>query len=150
MINKLKSLIESQTVEFKQFWKDEYLKTICAFANSEGGVLYIGIADNYAIDGVEKIEALLETLPNIINNRLGLLVDVLSEVLESREIIKINVSKTYAPVSFNGKFYKRSASNAMELNGRYLTNFLLKKYGKTWEKSIIMNFKCSVLNEKVA
>jgi len=30
---------ESQTVEFKQVWKDEYLKTICAFANSDGGVL---------------------------------------------------------------------------------------------------------------
>ena len=106
----IRKLTESQTIEFKQIWKDEYLKTICAFANSEGGVLYIGITDNHAIVGVEKIEALLETLPNKINNRLGLLVDVLSEVLESREIIKINVSKTYAPVSFNGKFYKRSGS----------------------------------------
>ena len=141
MISKLTSLKESQTVEFKQFWKDEYLKTICAFANSDGGVLYIGITDNHAIVGVEKIETLLETLPNKINNRLGLLVDVLSEVLESKEIIKINVTKTYAPVSFNGKFYKRSGSDTIELNGSNLTNFLLKKYGKTWDKSIIMNFK---------
>ncbi len=31
---------ESQTVEFKQLWKDEYLKTICAFANSNGAALY--------------------------------------------------------------------------------------------------------------
>jgi predicted HTH transcriptional regulator len=26
---------ESQTAEFKLIWKDEYLKTICAMANSE-------------------------------------------------------------------------------------------------------------------
>jgi predicted HTH transcriptional regulator len=30
---------ESQTIEFKLAWKDEYLKTICAMANSEGGVI---------------------------------------------------------------------------------------------------------------
>jgi len=26
-------MIESQNVEFKESWKDEYLKTLCAFAN---------------------------------------------------------------------------------------------------------------------
>ncbi len=31
---------ESQTIEFKQVWKDEYLKTVCAFANTDGGRLY--------------------------------------------------------------------------------------------------------------
>lgn len=89
---------------------------------------------------MEKIESLLEILPNKINNRLGLLVDVLSEIFESKEIIKINVTKTYAPVSFNGKFYKRSGSNTIELNGSNLTNFLLKKYGKTWDDIVVDNF----------
>lgn len=37
---------EFQTVEFKQLRKDEYLKTICAFANSNGGILYIGVSDD--------------------------------------------------------------------------------------------------------
>ena len=40
------NLNESQTSEFKQIWKDEYLKTICAFANTDGGKLYIGIDDD--------------------------------------------------------------------------------------------------------
>ena len=33
----MNDLMESQTTEFKQIWKDNYLKTICAFANSDGG-----------------------------------------------------------------------------------------------------------------
>ena len=37
---------ESQNIEFKQTWKDEYLKTICAFANTDGGKLYIGVDDD--------------------------------------------------------------------------------------------------------
>lgn len=31
--------VESQTTEFKPSWRNEYLKWICAFANSNGGRL---------------------------------------------------------------------------------------------------------------
>jgi len=40
MIEELKKLIangESETVEFKESWRDEYLKWICGFANAQGG-----------------------------------------------------------------------------------------------------------------
>ncbi len=29
---------ESQNIEWKEIWKDEYLKWICGFANAEGGI----------------------------------------------------------------------------------------------------------------
>ena len=32
---------ESQHTEWKQNWRDEYLRWICGFANAEGGVLVI-------------------------------------------------------------------------------------------------------------
>lgn len=137
---------EGQSVEFKQLWKDDYLKTICAFANSEGGELFIGIADNREVLGVENVSSLLETLPNKINNRLALLVDVVAYDIEGKQIIEIQVHKTFAPVSFNGKFYKRSGSNTIELNGGNLTNFLLKKYGKTWDDIVVENFTLDDIN----
>ena len=124
---------ETQTVEFKQTWKDEYLKTICAFANSDGGSLYIGLDDNGKAVGIDNAKALIEILPNKINNKLGLLVDIFLNKKDNLEYIEIRVNKTYAQVSYNGKFYKRSGSNTVELNGSNLTNFLLKKYGKTWD-----------------
>ena len=133
---KLLSLIkegESQTVEFKQVWKDEYLKTICAFANTGGGSLYIGIADDGEVLGLKDIKVLVEVLPNKINNRLGLIIDLILKQQNSKNYIELIVQKTYAAVSFNGKFYKRSGSNTIELNGSNLSNFLLKKYGKTWD-----------------
>jgi ATP-dependent DNA helicase RecG len=125
------NLSEPQTVECKQTWRDEYLKTICAFANTDGGEMWIGVLDDGNIFGVENPDVLIETLPNKINNRLGLLADVSSVILDGNKIVKIKVEKTYAPV--NGKFYKRSVSNTIKLNGSNLTNFLLKKYGKTWD-----------------
>lgn len=124
---------ESQIVELKKIWKDEYLKTICAFANTDGGTLYIGIDDSRNATGLDDITKLIDTLPNKINNRLGLLVDLSLEMDLDNDYLKVIVSKTFAPVSCAGKFYKRSGSNTIELNGSNLTNFLLKKYGKTWD-----------------
>ena len=115
---------ESQTIEFKEIWKDEYLKTICAFANTDGGNIYIGIGDDGRPVRVENIKVLVEKLPNKINNRLGLLIDLIIENIDGNEIINIKIDKTYAPISFNGKFFKRSGSNTIELNGSNLTNFV--------------------------
>jgi len=36
---------ETQNIEWKENWRDEYLKWICGFANAEGGKLFIGIND---------------------------------------------------------------------------------------------------------
>ena len=45
--------MENQNIEYKKTWRDEYLKWICAFANTEGGKLYIGIDDNGNVCGIE-------------------------------------------------------------------------------------------------
>ena len=138
--NKMLILQESQTVEFKKIWKDEYLKTICAFANTDGGSLYISVTDDGLIYDLEDIKDLVEILPNKINNRLGILVDLLVRQQENKKYIEIKVAKTFAPVSYHGKFYKRSGSNTLELNGSNLTNFLLHKYGKTWDDVAVEEF----------
>jgi len=46
--------METQSVEYKQIWRDDFLKEICGFANAQGGTLYIGIADNGEVVGVEN------------------------------------------------------------------------------------------------
>jgi len=47
-------MTEHQTVEYKQIWKDEYLKWICGFANAQGGVLVIGRNDAGEAVGVSQ------------------------------------------------------------------------------------------------
>ena len=44
---------EKQDVEFKKNWRDEYLKWICAFSNTHGGVLYVGVMDDGEICGAK-------------------------------------------------------------------------------------------------
>ncbi len=124
---------ESQTTEFKLNWRDEYLKVICAFANTDGGELIIGVDDKGNFKGLKNAKKLLEDLPNKINNKLGIIPSISIDTKERKEIIHIKISPSSVPISYNGKYYIRSGSTTQGLKGNELTHFLLKKMGKTWD-----------------
>ena len=67
---------EHQYVEWKESWRDEYLRWISGFANAQGGVLQIGRDDAGVVVGVQDARKLLADLPNKIRDILGILVDV--------------------------------------------------------------------------
>ncbi len=75
--------LESHTTEYKSSWRDGYLKIICAFANTGGGQLIIGVDDKGKVIGIKNVKKLLEDLPNKIRNKLGItpLVDIMLEVV---------------------------------------------------------------------
>ena len=55
---------ESQNLEWKSSWRDEYLKWICGFANAQGGLLVIGRNDRGEVVDVKDPLRLLEEIPN--------------------------------------------------------------------------------------
>ena len=54
---------ESQNIEYKESWRDEYLKWICGFANAQGGSIFIGVNDKKEVVGVENSKKLMEDIP---------------------------------------------------------------------------------------
>jgi len=130
------SKIETQNVEFKSSWRDEYLKVICAFSNSDGGILLIGLNDNGKPTGVKNLRKLLEDLPNKIRSKLGVTPSVEVENRDETDIIKITVQPQVVAVSYNGRYYLRSGSNNFELEANELIEFLLKKRGKSWDEIV--------------
>ena len=127
---------ENQNVEWKEFWKDEYLKWICGFANAQGGKLIIGKSDNGRPIGIENSKKLLEDIPNKIQSQLGIICDVNLIEENSIEIIEIVVKPYDNAISYQGKYHYRSGSTKQELKGKALNDFLLKKSGKTWDDII--------------
>ena len=67
---------EQQNIEWKETWKDEYLKWICGFANAQGGVMYIGKNDNGEVVGIDNAKRLMDDLPNKIVTNLGIICDI--------------------------------------------------------------------------
>jgi ATP-dependent DNA helicase RecG len=124
---------ESQNIEFKSEWRDEYLKTLCAFVNTKGGELIVGVDDKGNAVGVKSAKKLLEDIPNKIKNKLGITPSVIKKTEKGKDIIHIEVSAVPIPVSCGGKYFLRAGSTTSELNGNELADFLLRKYGKTWD-----------------
>ena len=50
---------ESENIEYKSNWNDDYLKVISAFANTNGGELIIGVDDKKKVLGVMDAKKLL-------------------------------------------------------------------------------------------
>jgi len=124
---------EDQNIEWKEGWRDEYLKWICGFANAKGGIIYIGKNDNGEVVGVKNAKKLMEDIPNKIQTHLGIICDVNLQNSKGNEFIEIVVQPYVVPISYQGKYHYRSGSTKQELKGNSLNEFLLKKAGKTWD-----------------
>ena len=125
--------METQTIEWKSSWRDEYLEELCGFANAQGGVLEIGRDDKGIVVGLTDPVKLLEVLPNKIRTTMGIVADVNLCHENEKEYIAVKVTAHHNAISYRGKYYYRSGSTNQELTGYSLDELLLGKYGKTWD-----------------
>ena len=88
---------ESEKVEFKSSFSKSAVETLVAFANAKGGNIFIGVADNKKITGVdigkETIQKWLnqikiDTSPSIIPD-----IDVVK--IDNKEVVVISIIKIY-------------------------------------------------------
>ena len=124
---------EHQHIEWKESWRDEYLKWISGFANAEGGVLVIGRNDRGQAVGVKNARKLLVDIPNKVRDVLGVMVDVNLITEKGKELVEIKVAPYPSPISYKGEYHYRSGSTKQELKGAALEQFLLRKRGLHWD-----------------
>ncbi|MBN1969184.1 MAG: putative DNA binding domain-containing protein [Candidatus Delongbacteria bacterium] len=124
---------ENQNIEYKESWRDEYLKWICGFANANGGSIFIGKNDSGEVVGLKNAKKLLEEIPNKVKDILGIIVDVNLYQTEKGEYIEIIVEAYPYPVNYKGQYHYRSGSTKQELKGVALDKFMLQKKGKRWD-----------------
>lgn len=124
---------ESQNTEWKESWRDEYLKWICGFANAQGGRIYIGTDDSGRVIGVPDSKKLMEDIPNKVRDILGIIVDVNLLQQDGKDYIEICVNSSSYQVNYKGEYHYRSGSTKQLLRGAALTEFLLSKTGCKWD-----------------
>jgi ATP-dependent DNA helicase RecG len=94
---------ETLTVEFKSDRKKlsdaEIFEAVVAFANTEGGDLYLGIEDNGEVTGVHKLHESVTTVSAFIANNTMPPVSVRAEIIEDKyPVLKISVPKSYSGI----------------------------------------------------
>lgn len=103
-------LYENEKVEFKESFINDIYKEVIAFANTDGGTIFVGVNDKGETVGLENID---DTYTQITNGiRDAILPDVtifVKYVLEDNQIIRIEVGEgTYKPYYLKSKGLKPS------------------------------------------
>lgn len=138
------TLKESPTVEFKRELTDAIKREIIAFANTQGGELYIGIEDDGTVLGLDNADKVLESVSSMLHDSIqpDILVHTYLEIvtLEEKDIVKISVSRgTRRPYHLKNKGmkpsgvfirYGTSVTNASEENIRQM---ILESDGTNFE-----------------
>ena len=96
--------IESLTIEFKsdrnRLSDAEIFEAVVAFANTEGGELFLGIEDNGEVTGVHKAHENTLTVPALIANNTIPPISVRAEIVEDvLPVLKISVPKSYSGIT---------------------------------------------------
>lgn len=126
-------MIERQNTEYKLSWHDDYLKSLCGFANAQGGTLIIGLNDNGDVSGLTDSAKLSDDISNKAKDLLGIIVAVNTKEENGKEYLEIKVDACPNPISYNGQYYYRNGDTNEEFNGSVLYRFLLRKQGKRWD-----------------
>lgn len=139
---------EKQNIEYKESWRDEYLKWICGFANAQGGKIFIGIDDDGTVKGLSEYKKLLEEIPNKVVSLLGLVININLRTKDKKHYIEIAVKPSEVAISYHGIYHFRSGSTKQELKGIALQEFLLKKMGRSWDDMPVVGATLKDIDEK--
>lgn len=124
---------EKHIIEYKRIWKDEWLEWICGLANADGGVIYIGIADEGKVVGVANPKKLMEDIPNKIISKLAIYPAVRLIEMEGNDVIEIEITPSMAAVSLDGVIYKRIGATNQVLKGSALQEFYFSRPSGAWD-----------------
>ena len=63
-------MIENKTTEFKREYMDDIKYAVVAFANTDGGKIYIGINDNGSVQCIENTDEIILRVTNMIRDSI--------------------------------------------------------------------------------
>lgn len=137
---------ENEEVEFKEDLGNiqSIARTICAFGNSNGGVLLVGVKDDGKISGIksgfdiiqQKISSIVENIfptPNIELQRVE---------LDEKSIVAVIIQSAYqnSYFTYKGAVYVRTGSTTRRLEGQSQLEFLRRRRILTFDEGMDHDF----------
>lgn len=100
--------LETENIEFKLQVTDEIYKEVIAFANTDGGTIYVGINDNGDVVGIDNIDETYTRITNGIRDVIHPDVTMfIKYTLQDNKVVKITVGEgSYKPYYLKSKGLK--------------------------------------------
>ena len=139
-------IVESETVELKRQYVDTIAKSVVAFANTAGGVIYVGIEDDGQVIGLDNGDNDLLRVTNLIRDTIcpdvTLFTKAICETIDGKTVIKIAVEKgTSSPYYLRSKgirpegVYVRQGTASVPASGTAIRNMIKTTDGDKYEDS---------------
>lgn len=88
---------ESETLELKEIVVEDIKKEIIAFANSAGGTLYVGVADDGNIVGVESPDMVIQQISNMVRDSIKpditMFIRYAAKNVEGKQIVAVEIQR---------------------------------------------------------
>lgn len=127
---------ESQTVEFKEKWVEDAMKDIVAFANTDGGTVYLGITkQGHVVPGTDVSDEHQQQIAGKIRNVLGIRADIRVEGREEHPYLALGIRRAESStVLLRGIPWRRSGTSSFEFLREEWPALALARMGKSWDE----------------
>ncbi len=117
---------EMRTLEFKETITNTFLKTVSAFSNYDGGVIFFGMDDNGNVKGLSDVRQSCLDIENKINDSISPQPDYTLEI-QNDNMIKLTIkSGDQKPYLYKSKAYKRNDTATIEVDTLELSRLILE------------------------
>ena len=132
---------ESERIEYKSQMTDDIYKEVIAFANTDGGVIYLGVDDKGNPIGIDNVDETYTRLTNGIRDAIAPDVTMFVRyVLQDNKVIQIEVAEgSYKPYYLKSKgikpagVYVRQGASSVQASSEQIRQMIKESDGDTYE-----------------
>lgn len=143
-------MLEGKNIEFKRQYTDDIKYAVLAFANTEGGTLYIGINDDCSVEGVENPDAVMLQVMNMIRDTIRpditVAVDCSTELMENKHVVVLIIKRGVArPYYLANKgirpagVYVRQGASSVPASETAILQMIKESSGDVYEEARSLN-----------
>lgn len=143
-------MLEGKNIEFKRQYTDDIKYAVLAFANTEGGTLYIGINDDGSVEGVENPDAVMLQVMNMIRDTIQpditVAVDCSTELMENKHVVVLIIQRGVArPYYLANKgirpagVYVRQGASSVPASETAILQMIKESSGDVYEEARSLN-----------
>lgn len=143
-------MLEGKNIEFKRQYTDDIKYAVLAFANTEGGTLYIGINDDGSVEGVENPDAVMLQVMNMIRDTIRpditVAVDCSTELMENKHVVVLIIQRGVArPYYLANKgirpagVYVRQGASSVPASETAILQMIKESSGDVYEEARSLN-----------
>ena len=141
---------ENKMTEFKREYVNDIKNTIVAFANCDGGTLYIGVNDDGTVCGVDDVDGTMLRVTNAIRDAvrpdITMFVECRNDIMDEKPVVCVDVQRgTARPYYLHGKgirpegVYVRQGASTVPATDAAILNMIKETSGDSYEAARSLN-----------